>query len=271
MSVTETTVREPHHDGIAAPSVRNRILESRAVFELGAFAAAAPWLRFVRRGDHHPVLVLPGFTAGDQSTVLLRSVLAAQGYWTHGWGLGVNIGPTDRILDGIRERLAALNSRHGRPVSLVGWSLGGLYARGLAREFPDVVRDVITLGSPFRMTDADRSSVSRLVDRLQPRFANDVMLHGIDEALKPPLTMPTSAIYTRTDGVVRWHTCIDTVTSTHENIEVRGSHSGLGWNPAAVFAVVDRLSQPVEDWRHFAAPALLRHWYPRPVSFVEGI
>ena len=256
--------------GIAPPSFGKRILESRAVFELGAFAAAAPWLRFVRRGDHHPVLVLPGFTAGDQSTVPLRSVLAAQGYWTHGWGLGVNLGPTDRILDGIRERLESINQRHGRPVSVIGWSLGGLYARGLAREFPDAVRDVVTLGSPFRMTDADRSTVSKLVDRLAPRFADDVMLHGMNEDDKPPLLMPTTAIYTRTDGVVRWHTCIDIESETHENIEVRGSHSGLGWNPASVFAVVDRLSQPANDWRHFAAPTLLRHWYPHPVSFVDA-
>ncbi len=258
------------HHRIAAPSIRNRLLESRALFEMGAYAAAAPWLRRLRRGDHHPVLVLPGFTASDRSTVPLRSILAAQGYWTHGWGLGPNFGPTDRVLDGIRERVTTLYERSNRPISIVGWSLGGIYARGLAREFPDAVRGVITLGSPFRMTDADRSSVSLLVDRLTPQFSADIMLHGMNEALKPALQMPSTAIYTRTDGVVRWHTCIDTETANHENIEVRGSHSGLGWNSAVLYAVLDRLSQPQEDWRRFSAPLLLRHWYPRPSSFREA-
>ena len=237
------------------------------MFEWGAFAATAPWLRLTGRGDHHPVLVLPGFTAGDRSTSPLRAVLISNGYWTHGWRLGANLGPSDHVLDGIHERLEMLHVRHGRPVSVIGWSLGGIYARELAREHPDAVRQVITLGSPFRMTPGDRSAASWLTDRLPSRFARDVLRMSDHEADKPPLTVPSTAIYSRTDGVVRWHTCIDTESGVHENVEVHATHSGLGYNPAVLFVVLDRLAQPEGDWRRFQAPAPLRALFPRPVSW----
>ena len=244
-----------------------RLAESRAWFELGAFAAAAPLLRLVGRGDRHPVLVLPGFTASDRSTVPLRSTLQAQGYWVHGWRLGQNLGPTDQVLDGMHERLRELHRRHGRPVSLIGWSLGGIYARELAREQPEAVRQVVTLGSPFRMTLADRSGASGLWDTLKPAFSTRLLRMAMAEIDKPPLRVPSTAVYTRTDGVVRWHTCIDAESDTHENIEVRGSHSGLGWNPAVLLAVADRLSQREGQWKRFTPPCSLRAWYPEPASW----
>jgi pimeloyl-ACP methyl ester carboxylesterase len=252
---------------IEPPHFVLRMLESRAMFELGAFAAAAPWLRMAGRGDRHPVLVLPGFTASDRSTEPLRATLMANGYWTHGWRMGPNLGPTDRVIEGIHNRLHELYERHERPVSLVGWSLGGIYARELAREHPTKVRLVITLGSPFRMTREDRSSASWLFDLYSPRFAADVLRWTTHEHHKPPLPVPSTAIYTRSDGVVRWHTCIDTETDQHENVEVRGSHSGLGWNPAALAVVLDRLAQPEGQWRRFKPLPVLRPFYPRPASW----
>lgn len=252
-----------------------QLAEGRVVFELGAFVAASPLLRLAGRGDRHPVLVLPGFTAGDRSTAALRAVLRAQGYWTHGWKLGMNLGPTARILEGLDARLTQLHERHQRPVSLIGWSLGGIYARGLARRHPHAVRQVITLGSPFRMTEGDRSSVSALADHAAKRFSAEWTAIALDEANHPPLPVPSTAIYTRTDGVCRWHTCIDEISDAHgdihgdvhENVEVRGSHSGLGFNPAVIVVVSDRLAQPEGDWRRFSAPLALRHAFPRPVSF----
>jgi pimeloyl-ACP methyl ester carboxylesterase len=255
---------------VEPPNVLYRLAESRAWFELGAFVAATPLLRATARGDRHPVLVLPGFTASDRSTVPLRSTLMAQGYWVHGWRLGPNMGPTDRVLDGIDERLAELYARHGRPVSVIGWSLGGIYARELARSNPDAVRQVITLGSPFRMTLADRSGASNLWDSLKPAFSTRLLLMAMAEYDKPPLPVPSSAVYTRTDGVVRWHTCIDAETGRHENIEVRGSHSGLGWNAAAVFAVTDRLAQRAGQWARFTPPRVLRPLYPAPASWDQA-
>lgn len=98
------------------------------MFELGAAVAAAPWLRLIGRGDNHPVLILPGFLADDPSTAPLRYILRGQGYWVHGWQLGRNLGPTAHVVDGLIERLHALHDRHDAPVSLVGWSLGGIYS-----------------------------------------------------------------------------------------------------------------------------------------------
>jgi pimeloyl-ACP methyl ester carboxylesterase len=254
---------------IQPPHALRRLGESRAVFELYAFMAASPMLRLAGRGDRHPVLVLPGFTASDRSTEPLRWVLRSQGYWTHGWRLGTNLGPTERVVDGLYRRLEQLHRRHGQRISLVGWSLGGIYARELARRYPDEVRQVITLGSPFRMTLRDRSAASPIVDRLSDRFNAEVMGFALAEPDKPPLPVPSTAVYTRDDGVVRWHTCIDTESERSENIRVRGSHSGLGWNPAAVYAVSDRLAQPAERWRRFRAPLALRHLYPPSSSWAD--
>lgn len=243
-----------------------RLMESRAVFELGAVAAAAPWLRLIGRGDEHPVLILPGFLAGDPSTAPLRSILRSQGYWVHGWQLGRNLGPTPEIVDGLLARLHALHDRHGAPVSLIGWSLGGIYARRLARRHPELVRQVITLGSPFRITPDQRSAVSHLYERLQHRHVPmiDEVLPGNDAG---PLAVPTTAIYTRTDGVVRWWQCIESIGPERENIEVLGSHSGLGFNPAVIYAIGDRLAQRPGEWRPFRPPPGSGRFYPHPADY----
>jgi len=257
----------PASPGVRAPDRALLWLEQRALFELGALAAAAPWLRLLGRGDHHPVLVLPGFTASDASTTPLRWQLRSWGYWAHGWGLGRNLGPTPDVLTGLVERLDAVHKRHGRKVSLVGWSLGGIYARELARQFPGYVRSVITLGSPYRMSLSDRSSVSRLLDLLVGGFDRELIEGWVSEEERGALTVPATSIYTRTDGIVRWHTCIDSEGPNRENIEVLGSHSGLGVNPAVLYAIANRLAQPEDDWRPFQPPVALRRFYPKPVTW----
>ena len=240
------------------------------MFELGAITAASPMLRMIGRGDNHPVLVLPGFLAGDPSTAPLRSVLQSQGYWVHGWRLGRNLGPTAHVVDGLVERLEMLHERHDQPVTLIGWSLGGIYARRLARRYPDAIRQVITLGSPFRINPNDRSAVSGLYDRLKPTHSIDTeeLLPGLDGG---PLEVPTTAIYTRTDGVVRWWQCIESIGPERENIEVRGSHSGLGFNPAVIYAISDRLRRPIGDWRPFRAPLGIRHLFPEPADWRSDV
>ena len=248
------------------PSLLLQLMESRAVFELGAVAAASPLLRAVGRGDEHPVLVLPGFMASDSSTGPLRSILQAQGYWVHGWRLGRNLGPTARIADGIAERLDELHSRHGRRVSLIGWSLGGIYARRLAHSFPGRIRQVITLGSPFRINEGDRSAASGLYDRLRHTHVvvqDDLFARDVSE----PLPVPTTAIYTKSDGVVQWWQCIESIGDRRENIEVLGSHSGLGYNPAVIYAISDRLRRPLGQWRAFRPPPGTGMWYPKPANW----
>ena len=256
--------------GAAAPSTWLRVLESRALFELGATMAAAPWLRLVGRGDNHPVLILPGFLADDPSTAPLRYILRGQGYWVHGWELGRNLGPTAKVVDGLIARLHQLHDRHDAPASLIGWSLGGIYARRLARRYPDLVRQVITLGSPFRITPDDRSAVSGLFDRLTPGHVATVhdILPGIEAG---HLTVPASSIYTRTDGVVRWWQCLEEIGPERENIEVYGSHSGLGFNPAAIYAISDRLAQHPDQWQPFRAPPGTDQFFPSPADWAPRV
>ncbi len=248
------------------PPARLRALEAAALFEAWVALPTLPILGWAPRGDGHPVLVIPGFTATDDTTWYLRRVLRAMGYSVHRWRLGRNIGPHADVVRGLRRRLDELADGHGRAVSIVGWSLGGIYARELARAHPDRVRMVVTLGSPFRMRAADASTAQPLYRRLAPRrdpFAG----RGSFEHQREPVPVPTTSVYTRTDGVVRWHACIDTAGSQTENVEVYGTHSGLGFNSAALFAAANRLAQPEGAWRPFQPPLVLRHLYPAPASW----
>lgn len=254
--------------GVEAPSAWLTALEVRAVAERGAMTAALPWLRRLPKGDGHPVLVLPGFTAGDESTAPLRRLLRRLDYRTFAWRLGPNLGPTPDIVGGMLTRLDRIVSEYGRPASIVGWSLGGIYARELARQFPESVRNVISLGSPIQMVAGDRSAASRTWETLRHRHDPDVIARrSIPESERAPLTVPATSIYTRTDGVVHWRTCLIRPTSTSENIEVYGSHCGLGFNSSAIFAVADRLAQPVGEWQPFRSPLWLRGAFPRPARW----
>src|ERR1700742_4101873 len=141
MSATAQTLRPP--------SRTLMFLEGRAIHEFGAFLGALPMLSLTPRGDGHPVLVLPGLVASDMSTKPLRAFLNNRGYDAHGWGQGRNLGLRHGVRETMVDLVEELNDTHGRKVSLVGWSLGGLYARQLAKMMPDRVRSVITLGSPF--------------------------------------------------------------------------------------------------------------------------
>lgn len=246
----------------APPSTWLRLLESRALFELGAAATTAPVLRRLARGDGHAVLVLPGFLTDDRATSSLRYVLRGQGYRVHGWQLGRNLGPTADVVGGLRDRLVDIADRSGGPVSLVGMSLGGLYARRMAQRFPELVRQVVSLGSPFRMTPEHRSTVSGVAERMRGQYVPVDRSRPNLEGER--LAVPTTSIYTRTDGVVRYWHCLESPGSRRENIEVRGSHSGLAFNPAAIYAVGDRLAQPVGEWRPFEPPAPARQFFPRP-------
>jgi pimeloyl-ACP methyl ester carboxylesterase len=253
---------------VPAPPAWLTLLEQRAILELGGFMAASPVLRLIGRGDRHPVLVLPGFTASDRSTVPLRWMLRGQGYWVHGWQLGQNLGPTPRVVDGLVARLHEVHQRQGRKVSIVGWSLGGIYARELARRHPELVRQVVTLGSPFQMRLGDRSAATTLFEALQGQFDPAYLEPlAVSETDRAPLLVPATAIYSRGDGVVRWYTCLERPGPQRENIEVRGSHTGLGVNPAVLIAVTDRLAQREGTWRPFRAPPGLGHLFPRPEAY----
>ena len=139
----------PDWSDLRAPNAWLLLLEGRAPWEYAALLAATPWLKKLPHGDGHPVLVFPGLGANDLSTAPLRALLDSLGYMTQPWGQGFNFGPRAGVLEQIKHDLQALHRRHHRKVSLLGWSLGGLYARELAKECPELVRSVITLGTPF--------------------------------------------------------------------------------------------------------------------------
>ncbi|MDJ0787897.1 MAG: alpha/beta hydrolase [Myxococcota bacterium] len=232
---------------------------TRALMEGMTLGPSAALLRRAQRGDGHPVMVLPGFTAGDTSTRALRGYLKQQGFRAHPWLQGRNLGPRDALPQRMAARLAELSERHGRKVSLLGWSLGGIYARELAKRLPDRVRQVVTLGSPF--ADVDRpTNVTALFDWFSDRRRRTTRSDRA-LALREPPPMPSTAIYSRTDGVVHWSTCLEPETDHTENIPVPGSHSGLGFNPLVLYAVADRLSQPEGEWTPFERSGWRRHLY----------
>jgi pimeloyl-ACP methyl ester carboxylesterase len=246
-----------------APSLPLYLSEpARAAAEYWAFLACAPLLAALPRGDKHPVLVLPGLLANDTSTLVLRLALRTLGYPVVGWQLGPNLGPTERAVRGMRERLDGLVQQHGRPASVIGWSLGGIFARELARHAPDDVRQVITLGSPFRLAHGDQTRAHAVFQRFSHLHVEQWELpleHG-----RLPLRAPATSIYSALDGIVSWKACVDAVTPRSENIEVFASHLGLGHHPAVLWAVADRLAQPEGGWRPFRPPTLLAAAYGRP-------
>ncbi len=254
---------------VAAPSLARLAMEPFSALENASFVAGLPLLRLVPTGDGHPVLVLPGFGASDNSTAGLRAALGWMGHDVHGWRLGPNVGPNPRILAGLNSRLVRLHRASGQKVSLVGWSLGGIYAREMARLHPEKVRLVIGLASPFRFRPGDRSHASALYDVLNP-FDSPFEGQSAPEQDRPPLPVPSTWIYTRADGIVRWHMCIEEDRPRRENIEVIGTHTGLAHNLAAVVAVADRLAQPAGLWNRFAPPLALRGLYPPPAYWVQG-
>jgi pimeloyl-ACP methyl ester carboxylesterase len=150
----------------------------------------------------------------------------------------------------LRERLTEIHQRSGRKVSLVGWSLGGIYARDLALQLPELIRSVITLGSPFA-GDITASNARGVYEALSGETLQDVSAEDLS-ALAGELPVPTTSIYSRSDGIVNWRTCLVRTSDRAENIEVHlASHIGLGVNAAVLWAVADRLAQAEDQFRQF--------------------
>jgi hypothetical protein len=234
----------------------------RGLFDLAALLVAAPWLATAPRGDGHGVLVLPGLLASDTSTLPLRVYLGWLGYDVRGWDLGRNRGPTEEVLAGLPRALLTQSRRTGRPVSLVGWSLGGVYARELARRNGKHVRQVITLGSPFALTDPRRQNrVNGSYQRLSHLHADQDRLPTPEQRARP-IGVPSTSVYSRLDGVVSWQACREPETTRHQNVEVRCSHIGFGVDPATLWLIADRLAVPPGQYRPFRPAPLLRPLYP---------
>jgi pimeloyl-ACP methyl ester carboxylesterase len=231
------------------PSLFLMLAETRALFELNSSLLLSPLLLRAPKGDGHPVLALPGFLASDLSMAPMRRYLKELGYDTHAWNMGRNLGGVASKRAALRDLLTGIHGQNGRKVSLIGWSLGGVYARDLALQLPDMVRSVITLGSPFA-GDIRATNATRLYEALSGEAVDDNL--EIRQAIAGDLPVPATSIYSRTDGIVNWHTSLLRPSETAENIEVHlASHIGLGVNPATLWAVADRLAQPEGEFKHF--------------------
>ena len=241
---------------LKAPGALLIALEGRAPLELGVTLATWPLLKTAPSGDGHAVIVFPGLGAGDLTTVPLRNFLKAQGYETYGWDLGLNLGPREGVLQKSIDRVQEIQQESGRKVSLIGWSLGGIYAREFAKALPDQVRSVITLGTPFA-GDPKATNAWRVYEFACGQKIDD---HDMLEQLKVAPPVPTTSIFSRTDGVVAWPLSMQKESNRTENIEVNASHVGLGFNPLALYAVADRLSQEEGKWQKFHRDGW-REWF----------
>ncbi len=252
------------------PPLYKLLLETRAPYELGAFALTFPLLQHAPRGDGHPVFVLPGFMASGRSTIPLRLFLRSRGYATYDWGQGRNYGRGLDLRKGVTRdansyrEIVRLQAKYGKKVSLIGWSLGGVYARELARLAPESVRSVITLGSPFN-ENPHANNISPLFERISRKRIQDFDRELLEQASEPP-PVPTTSIYSRTDGVVAWECCIERLEGETENIAVAASHTGLGLNPLVHWVIADRLAQPEGAWKPFTRNGLRCLFYPAPAS-----
>jgi len=229
----------------------------RAMASAGALAASLPLLAAAPRGERHPVLVLPGLMASDVSTGALRRWVRTLGYPVVGWALGRNRGPTQEVVEELPRLLRRLRDEHGTPVTIIGQSLGGIFARRLAQRSPAEVRQVVTLGSPFGMAGRgpDGSPAAQVYRRFQPLHSVHRLSDSPRDSLARPLSVPSTSVYSRWDGVVDWRACLQQPGPRSENVAVRASHLGMGVDPAVLWVVADRLAQTRDGWEPFRRPS----------------
>ncbi|MDG2449940.1 MAG: hypothetical protein P8M34_09890 [Saprospiraceae bacterium] len=236
---------------------------SRAVFEYGTFFPYNFLKKQEETGDGHAVLVLPGFMATDVSTQPLRRFLKKIGYQSYGWDIGRNYANEDYV-DLLLEKVEDIYKVSGEPISIIGWSLGGVFARQIAKKRPHLIRQIITLGSPFRGINLPNNAAwiykfitnGKSAQDIDPLLLNDI---------PNPAPVPTTAIYSKEDGVVPWQTCMEQQESNiHQNVQVRGSHFGLGVNPSVLEIIADRLQYSEAIWAPFSPETRIQEmmFYP---------
>ncbi len=241
---------QSHIEEIKKPSLALGLTEGiRAMVDLGWYVPYRIFKKEEGQGDGHPVLILPGFMASDFSTIPLRSYIHKLGYKVYGWGEGRNYAHGEYI-DLLTQKLERIYNRHREPITIIGWSLGGIYARQLAKQDPSIVRQVIIMGSPIKGVNVANNATwmyellrkSKLTDDVDPLLMEDI---------PAPAPVPTTAIFTKEDGVVPWELCLEDEDEWHQNVQVRGSHLGLGVNPLVLQIIADRLQKSKANWQYF--------------------
>lgn len=230
---------------VAAPSLSLLLRELRAPVEIAKFLVLAGRQNGLPRGDGHPVILLPGFGADDFAMRPLATALQRLGYAASTWEQGRNLGMRADLRKRVAELLERVQTKHGKAVSLIGWSLGGVFAREMARAQPQRVRCVITLGSPFNRNPAANNMMPlfQLANRGRPVKLDR---EGFAKRITPP-PVRCIAIYTRSDGIVAWQCCCEDPAPNTENVEVRGSHFALAMNTEVLRVIADRLALIPEE------------------------
>ena len=246
------------HTHKGQPKHAHSLLELRALLEIGALPFSLPLLWSAPHGDGHPVLLLPGFMGSESSLIGLELFLRNRGYAVETWGLGRNIGFHARHATALEQKIRHVHHKTGRKLSLVGWSLGGVFALYGAHQVPECVRSVITLGSPISV-DPEGSASPPLVKAMYRLIAHPMGPHA--HSMQPrasklrgraALPMPLSCLYSISDGIVPpQEATVEGDPALHENIRVPGSHIGLGFNAVVLWIVADRLAQPEGAWQRF--------------------
>ena len=269
-------VSRHRHEG--PPLAVHSLMEARAFAEFAALPLTLPLLREAPQGDGHPVLLVPGFMASDAALFVLKRFLQKKGYDVHTWGLGRNTGFRGKLATALPQKIRYLHHLTGRKVSLVGWSLGGVFSLYGAQHAPECVRNIITLGSPVTV-DAQGNQSPPLVRALYRLIAHRLgasahMMQPRAKALRERRRpdIPTTCIYTLSDGVVPpQEATVDGDARLHENLRVPGSHCGLVFNGVVLSVIAERLSQPEDDWKPFAPTGKLDtvlDWITGPPSLV---
>ena len=256
------------------PRALYSLLEGRALLEIGSLPLFLPMLQTTPRGDGHPVLLVPGFTASDATLIGLCVFLRSRGYHVVTWGFGQNTGFKLKFSQALEQKIRFLHHKHKRKVSVVGWSLGGVYAYYAAHSAPECVRTVISLGSPMRFS-VGAYKVPFLVQALYRYLAHPMgpvahLANVRAKVLQSPPSMPSTCIYSETDGVVPPDSAqLDTGNGHHENVWVPGSHCGLAFNPAVMWIVADRLSQKEGAWKPFHPSGVVGSLYEHAAGLMQ--
>jgi pimeloyl-ACP methyl ester carboxylesterase len=252
------------HEHSGEPHLLHSMTEWRALLEMAVLPSMLPVLMSMPRGDGHPVLLLPGFMADEGTLVALKTYLRNRGYAVEAWGFGRNVGFQNKHAQALEQKIRYMHHQSGRTVSLVGWSLGGVFALYGAHQATECVRTVITLGSPVSV-DPEGSNSPAFVKALYRMIAHPLgpAAHVMQPRAKKlremkSLPVPMSCLYSISDGVVpAQEATIDGDPALHENIRVFGSHTGLGFNAMVLAIVADRLAQPEGQWQPFKPTGLL--------------
>ena len=226
---------------IPAPPPFNVFLETRSLIEWGTMFGLYYLIPKKKQGNNKPVLLMPPYLGNDSSTKFVRKYLKAVGFKTYKWELGVNM-INSKYLPKLVERLDEIYEKHGEKVSLVGWSGGGIFAKIIANRYPDKVEQLITIGSPVWGVKNMQTPLVKVLEFLRGktlRERNNKFLRELEEIPEVPVT----CIYTKTDGLVPWKHCLEaeTLRKNIKNVEVYGSHIGMGANASVLVTVANAL------------------------------